>query len=156
MPRGVDGLQGPAVAGHDLAVGQPVTGDEGGVDPFPGGIGVGVRHRLGTVGLRITEDDAIVGIVDGHRAVRAEAVGGRTGPVLEGGHPAGVVGMRMGDHDRGHVLAGIQGAEDGVEMGGQIGAGVDDRHRAPADEIGASTGERELAGVGGHHTADER
>ena len=54
--------------------------------------------------------------------------------------------MRMGDEDMADPLAG-QARQQRVDMLGQVRAGVDDRHLALADHIGAGAAKRERAGV---------
>ena len=66
-----------------------------------------------------------------------------------------MVAMGMGDEDRRDRLA-LQPVEQGLDMGGQVGAGVDDRHLAFADHIGAGAGEGERPGIGRDDAPDQR
>jgi hypothetical protein len=52
----------------------------------------------------------------------------------------------MGDQDVAHRLA-LQRRQQGLQVAGQVRAGIDHRHLSRADDIGAGAGEGERPGI---------
>jgi hypothetical protein len=66
-----------------------------------------------------------------------------------------VVAVGVGDQDVGHPLA-RQTGEQGLDVLGEIGAGIDHRDLAATDDVGSGAPECEGAGVAGDDAADPR
>ena len=88
----------------------------------------------------------------GMRAVGIDLGAGRLG---ERGRRRHVIDMGVGDQDVRHRLA-AHGAQHGVDMVLLVGAGIDDRHLAVADDVGAGALEGEGTGIVGDDAADQR
>ena len=127
MAGGMHRLQPPARPLDGIPVSQPMIGGEGEV-------GAGFSC------LAIA-------------AMGTEAMGRRARGGLQGGGSRGMVEMGMGDQDMADALPG-QAGQQSRHMLRQIGAGIDHRHLAMADDIGTRAEEGEGAGVRGHDPPD--
>ena len=105
---------------------------------------VGRRRALGLVGVRRAEG-----------MVRRAADDRRTGRRCERPRGRRVVTVRVSDHDLRHALAGQRGGQR-RDVLRQVGAGIDHRHRAMADDIGVGALEGHRPRVRRRHAADER
>ena len=122
------GLQPPARPLDAIPVAQPMIGGEGEVGAgFP-------RVAMAAMGT--------------------EAMGRRAGGRLQGGGCRGMVEMGMGDEDMADGLA-REAGQQSRHMFRQIGAGIDHRHLAMADDIGARAEEGEGARVMRHDPPDQ-
>ncbi len=141
-------------------VAEMVGGVAGGRDGFHGPAGTrdlaaAAEAHVGTevvvvAGLHL-HLAGVLGLVAGDRA----AVDGRPGRGLQRAGERGVVGVVVGDQDVGDALA-RHGLEDGVEVRRVVGARVNHRDLAAADDVGPRALEGEGPGVVGHHPADQR
>ncbi len=131
MAGGGDGLQRPARSGKARPVGDHAVGCE-------------------SVILALVQADGGLGCARRGKPPdhRARGLGQRPGQ-------RGMVEMGVGEDDGGDPLA-LGGAQQGVEMLGQVGAGIDHRRLAAADDVGSGAGIGERARVGRHHAADQR
>ena len=130
VPRRVHGLQRPARAGDDRPVREAMIRREVPVRPLLGG---------GPAAA----------------AVRAVAVGRRAGRGLQAAGRGRVVDMGVGDDEMGHGLSAHR-VEHGIDVLGQVGAGVDDGDGAAPDDVGAGAVEGEDARIARDHPADRR
>ena len=86
------------------------------------------------------------------RPVRAFRIDCGAGMRLDGRHRGRMIAMRMGDENMRHRLV-AYGIEQRADMGGIVGAGIDDGDLAPADDVAERAFEGERSGVVGHHPA---
>ena len=126
-----DRLGRPAGARHDLAVAQGDVGLEIMVAALLGG---DARRRLG---------------------MATEGVDRRAGRLGHGARGRRMIGVGVGDEDVRDRLAAHR-VEHGVDVVGHVRAGIDDRHLAVADDVGAGAHEGEGTGVLRHHAPDQR
>jgi hypothetical protein len=133
--RGVAGRgdrgERPAVAGDLLAVGEDAVGTV-----------IAVERGIGA-GARIIEHE------------RRAADDRRAGRGLERTARRAVVAVRVGDEDRLDRPAGDR-RQQRVQMRGIVGAGVDHREVAGADEVGLRAAVGVRRGIGRQHASDER
>ena len=131
MPGRRQRLDGPAVAGHDFAVGERDVGAEihvaAGVEPA--GLADMQRPR---------------------RAMRAFGINRGAGRCLDLGHGGRMVAMGVGDENVGHGLA-AHGIEQRRDMGVVVRAGIEDRDFAAADDVADRAFEGERARIVGDH-----
>ena len=78
----------------------------------------------------------------------------RAGRSFQGCRPAGMVAMGMGDENLAAPSRSPSAASKIPRCAATVGAGVDDRHLAFADDIGAGAGEGHWAGIVGDDPAD--
>ena len=127
-------FQRPAVAAHHLAVGKRDIGTE-----------IHVGRRIEPTGLADMQRTG--------QPVRPLRVDCRAGRRLDLRHRRRMIAMSVGDENMGDGLV-AHGIEQRSDMGVVIGAGIEDRHFAAADDVAHRALEGERARIVGHHGAD--
>ncbi len=128
MARCMQGFEAPALAFDDVAIGQQDIRSEGEIGP-----------RLARIA---------------HRSMRAKAHCRCARRCLQRRCRGRMVGMGMCHEDVGDGLARQRG-QQGIDMGRQQGARIDDRHIAAADNVGSGTHEGEGPRILRHDPADQ-
>ena len=131
VARRVHRLDRPAGACDGFAVSQPVIGHE---------IEIGALLDLFAVATA---------------AMGSERIRRRARRGLDRHRCRRMVEVGVGDQDVAHGFAPHR-VEERLDMRGQIGARIDDRHRAGPDDVGAGAVERKGTGIGGDNPADQR
>ena len=67
-----------------------------------------------------------------------------------------MVQVGVGDYQMGDVLSGLKRGQHGLDVGGVVRAGIENRYLTPADEIGAGPIVRKGTRILGDHPPDER
>ncbi len=141
MAGGVKRGEAPVRAGERVAVGKALVRGEGQVEPLaPVGQG---RRKPGHQGAAAVQRPA-----EGHNR--------RAGGSGKAGRKGGMVAMGMGDDDPVDALAGAERGEDGGEMRGIIGTGVDDGKPGAAQKPGIGAGPGQGRRIRGAHQPDRR
>ena len=161
MARSVNRLHGPVAAVHHVAIRKPLIRPEVQIRAFALDfvrqvVPLPVETRLflrREIGRKIHPVGRVMGP---HRAVRPEPVGAGAGPFLQAGCQRRMVAVGVGYQDMRHRLAGPQRRQHVVHVRRQRRSGIDHRHLAGADDVGARALVGERRRIPANDSPDQR